>query len=126
VTRLTLTLTFYILHLTDFTAEEEVLLRFSLKESLYKAIHPYVQRFIGLRSVEIDPTDFGTASIQFVDEEFKEKIGIYSSSLTATMVANKEQSCILVVDRVKYKYITHWDKLCDHYCITAVKISIVK
>ncbi|CAM9623977.1 unnamed protein product, partial [Ectocarpus fasciculatus] len=44
-----------------FVSVEEVLLRFSLKEALFKAVHPVVERFIGMRDVEIDPHNDGTA-----------------------------------------------------------------
>lgn len=39
--------------------DEEVLLRFSMKESLYKALHPYLCHFIGFQQVEIQPAADG-------------------------------------------------------------------
>jgi 4'-phosphopantetheinyl transferase EntD len=39
----------------------ELALRFSLKESFYKAIDPYVRRYIGFHEVEVDPLEDGTA-----------------------------------------------------------------
>jgi len=37
-------------------AESEILLRFSLKESIYKAIHPFVRRYVSFQEVT-DGTD---------------------------------------------------------------------
>ena len=45
--------------------EEEVLLRFSFKESVYKAIHPYLARSVDFDEVEVDPTSDGGAIITF-------------------------------------------------------------
>jgi phosphopantetheine--protein transferase-like protein len=49
--------------LKDVTAEEEVILRFSFKEAIYKAIHPFMLRSIDFEEVEVDPSDDGTAKI---------------------------------------------------------------
>ncbi len=39
-------------------AESEILLRFSLKESIYKAIHPFVRRYVAFQEVRrMAPTD---------------------------------------------------------------------
>jgi len=43
------------------TRKRELLLRFSLKEALYKALDPYVQRYVGFLEVEVRPTKNGTA-----------------------------------------------------------------
>ena len=48
------------------TLEEEVLLRFSFKESVFKAIHPFVLRPVGFTEVEIQPRADGTAEIMFL------------------------------------------------------------
>ena len=48
------------------TAEEEVLLRFSFKESVFKAIHPFLLRPVGFTEVEIQPRADGTAEIIFL------------------------------------------------------------
>lgn len=45
------------------TEEEEVLLRFSLKESVYKAMHPLLCQFVGFQEAEITPNADGTASV---------------------------------------------------------------
>ena len=47
------------------TSEEEVLLRFSFKESVFKAVHPFVLRPVGFTEVEIQPRADGTAEIIF-------------------------------------------------------------
>jgi enterobactin synthetase component D len=38
-----------------------VTLRFSIKEAIYKAIDPYVRRYVGFTEVELDVSDDGTA-----------------------------------------------------------------
>ncbi|CAM9518792.1 unnamed protein product, partial [Chrysoparadoxa australica] len=43
--------------------DDEVLLRFSLKEALYKALHPYVQRYIGFKEVETTPKEGGSCQV---------------------------------------------------------------
>jgi len=45
------------------TEEEEVLLRFSLKESVYKAMHPLLCQFVGFQEAEITPHADGTATV---------------------------------------------------------------
>jgi enterobactin synthetase component D len=40
-----------------------VLLRFSLKESIYKAIHPWVQRYVSFHEAEVTPDPDGGAEI---------------------------------------------------------------
>jgi enterobactin synthetase component D len=42
-------------------SQRDMLIRFSLKEALYKAIDPTVQRYVGFHEVEVDPSDDGTA-----------------------------------------------------------------
>ena len=48
------------------SAEEEVLLRFSFKESVFKAIHPFLLRPVGFTEVEVEPSADGSASITFL------------------------------------------------------------
>ena len=52
--------------ITGISAEEEVLLRFSFKESVFKAIHPFLLRHVGFTEVEVDPRADGTAAITFL------------------------------------------------------------
>lgn len=40
-----------------------VALRFSLKEAVYKAIDPYLRRYVGFREVAVWPADDGTARV---------------------------------------------------------------
>ena len=47
------------------TIEEEVLLRFSFKESVFKAVNPYVKRYVDFSEAEIFPSSDGTAIIYF-------------------------------------------------------------
>jgi enterobactin synthetase component D len=51
--------------LQGITPEEEVLLRFSIKESLYKAMHPLICQFVSFQEVQIQPRSQGNADIQF-------------------------------------------------------------
>lgn len=56
------------------STEGEVLLRFSFKEAVYKAIHPFLLRPIGFMEVEVDPNVDGTAKLTFLlkgGENFK-------------------------------------------------------
>jgi 4'-phosphopantetheinyl transferase EntD len=44
-----------------------VLLRFSLKEAIYKAVDPFVRRYVGFREVEVWPGDDGEARVTVPD-----------------------------------------------------------
>jgi 4'-phosphopantetheinyl transferase EntD len=48
--------------LGDDARRHALLVRFSLKESLYKALDPFVQRYVGFLEVEVRPGDDGSAS----------------------------------------------------------------
>jgi len=48
------------------TPEEEVLLRFSLKESIYKAMHPLICHYVGFMEAEVQPLADGTATATFM------------------------------------------------------------
>ncbi|KAL7489296.1 hypothetical protein ACHAW6_014887 [Cyclotella cf. meneghiniana] len=43
---------------------EEVMLRFSLKESVYKAMHPVLCEYVGFQEAEVDPLADGTALVR--------------------------------------------------------------
>jgi 4'-phosphopantetheinyl transferase EntD len=43
--------------------DEEVLLRFSIKEALYKAMHPLICQYVGFREAEVQPKDDGSVDI---------------------------------------------------------------
>eukprot|EP00977_Amphora_coffeiformis_P010172 scaffold2363_cov159-Amphora_coffeaeformis.AAC.34 len=45
-------------------AEEEVLLRFSLKEALYKAMHPLICQYVGFQEAEVQPLANGTVHVE--------------------------------------------------------------
>eukprot|EP00542_Grammatophora_oceanica_P009370 CAMPEP_0194027244 /NCGR_PEP_ID=MMETSP0009_2-20130614/1415_1 /TAXON_ID=210454 /ORGANISM="Grammatophora oceanica, Strain CCMP 410" /LENGTH=304 /DNA_ID=CAMNT_0038666231 /DNA_START=196 /DNA_END=1110 /DNA_ORIENTATION=- len=51
--------------LKGISKEQEVMLRFSLKESIYKAMHPLVCQYVGFQEAEITPHQDGTASLVF-------------------------------------------------------------
>jgi 4'-phosphopantetheinyl transferase EntD len=42
----------------------EVLLRFSAKEAIYKALDPFVRRYVGFLEVEVTPRPDGTADVR--------------------------------------------------------------
>ncbi len=54
----------------------ELLLRFSLKEAIYKAIDPYVKRFVGFKEVTVTPNENGTATVQW---HLKKKEGPFTT-----------------------------------------------
>eukprot|EP00584_Thalassiosira_punctigera_P004861 CAMPEP_0172528720 /NCGR_PEP_ID=MMETSP1067-20121228/3016_1 /TAXON_ID=265564 ORGANISM="Thalassiosira punctigera, Strain Tpunct2005C2" /NCGR_SAMPLE_ID=MMETSP1067 /ASSEMBLY_ACC=CAM_ASM_000444 /LENGTH=457 /DNA_ID=CAMNT_0013312677 /DNA_START=173 /DNA_END=1546 /DNA_ORIENTATION=+ len=45
------------------SSQEEVLLRFSLKESVYKAMHPIICQYVGFQEAEVTPFQNGTAQV---------------------------------------------------------------
>ena len=51
--------------LPNIPIEEDILLRFSFKESVYKAIHPFLPRSIDFAEVEVYPNEDGTADLKF-------------------------------------------------------------
>lgn len=54
----------------------ELLLRFSIKEAIYKAIDPYVKRFVGFKEVTVTPNKNGTATVQW---HLKKKEGPFTT-----------------------------------------------
>lgn len=48
--------------------DEEVLRTFSAKEAIYKAIDPFVRRYVGFREVEIHREDDAKVTVRFVGE----------------------------------------------------------
>lgn len=46
--------------------DEEVLLRFSLKEAIYKAAHPLLNQYVGFQEAEVTPHANGTATCQWM------------------------------------------------------------
>lgn len=53
-------------NLQNVTKDEEVLLRFSLKESIYKAMHPLICQNVGFQEVEVTPNSNGTANVKYM------------------------------------------------------------
>ncbi len=47
----------------------EVLLRFSAKEALYKAVDPFVRRYVAFREVEVAPLPDGSAHVRLLLHE---------------------------------------------------------
>lgn len=47
----------------DVSADEEVLLRFSVKEALYKAMHPLICQYVGFQEAETQPLANGTVQV---------------------------------------------------------------
>ncbi len=41
-----------------------VLLRFSIKEAIYKALHPWLERYVGFQELSLDPLEDGSCHIQ--------------------------------------------------------------
>ena len=50
-------------HVEGVSRDEEVLLRFSLKEAVYKAMHPLINQYVGFQEAEITPKSDGTALV---------------------------------------------------------------
>jgi enterobactin synthetase component D len=55
-----------IAHLGASDRAREVLLRFSAKEAVYKALDPFVRRYVGFGEVAVSPRDDGTALVTAV------------------------------------------------------------
>lgn len=62
-------------NLPGITSDEEVLLRFSLKEAIYKAAHPILRQYVGFQEAEVTPHLDGTASCTwFLDNKADHRI----------------------------------------------------
>ncbi len=51
-------------HLAHAERQHEVLLRFSAKEAIYKALDPFVRRYVGFHEVSVTPHPDGTAAVR--------------------------------------------------------------
>jgi len=49
----------------NISTEEEVMLRFSLKEAIYKAVHPVINQYVGFQEAEVIPFENGTATVHW-------------------------------------------------------------
>jgi len=81
--------------LSNISRENEILLIFSFKESIYKAIHPVLKRKINFNEVEIEPLNNGTVKINWFLKTCE-----------------------------KFKTITNWIIFRDKYWITCVYCTI--
>lgn len=59
-----------IAHLAPLPHREATMLRFALKEAVYKAIDPIVHRYVGFTEVELDVHDDGKATVRLLLREF--------------------------------------------------------
>jgi 4'-phosphopantetheinyl transferase EntD len=57
-------------NLKGISKEVETLLHFSMKEALYKALHPYVHRHIGWDEAEVFPFDDGNVAVNLMLKDF--------------------------------------------------------
>ncbi|KAG7343967.1 phosphopantetheinyl transferase [Nitzschia inconspicua] len=53
-------------NLSGVSEEEEILLRFSLKEAIYKAAHPILCQYVGFQEAEVTPKSDGTATCRWM------------------------------------------------------------
>jgi phosphopantetheine--protein transferase-like protein len=91
--------------------DEEVLLRFSLKEAFYKAIHPLICQYVGFQEAEVRPESDGTASVRWnlksgADKRFKTVTGhwrrideFFLSSACVTLHDTVQDECIMKVNQ---------------------------
>jgi 4'-phosphopantetheinyl transferase EntD len=89
------------------TVEEEIMLRFSIKESIYKALNPLLRRFIGFHEVEVYPSSDGKAQVHF-----SLKPSISSELHTST-----------VLDPSKLGYSVIWKEFLGKYFITKIDVK---
>jgi enterobactin synthetase component D len=75
------------------------LLRFSLKEALYKALHPFVCRYIGFLEAEVQPVADGTAKVALLSSYFDGEF-----------------------ERVE----AHWRRVLPGYFLTSVRVKLNK
>ena len=59
--------------LNPFAHRDATVLRFALKEAIYKAIDPIVERYVRFTEVEVDVHDDGRADVQLLLPEFAER-----------------------------------------------------
>lgn len=101
-----------------------------MKESLYKALHPAALRFIGLREVEVDPADDGSAAFRFpggknilLQEAPLISSKVLKESKMGDIGTDKQRWYVGTLDnKMWFAYCASWVKLCGRYCITAVKL----
>ncbi len=113
---------------------EETLVRFSLKEAVYKALHPYVHRRIGFKEIEVYLHSTSN-TVTIVPLNIKCKDG-FSLTLhqeegngrqkkTSFKLENTSfnQSFIDNPDgKIQLQYVAEWIRYNSEYCISAVRI----
>lgn len=55
--------------LQSLTESQEVLLRFSIKESIYKAMHPLLCEYIGFQDAQVTPLDDGNVKVDILHDK---------------------------------------------------------
>jgi 4'-phosphopantetheinyl transferase EntD len=61
---------------TELDEEAQVLLRFSFKEAVYKALHPWLCRYIGFQECSVRPRKDGSAEIDLIMNE-RDNLGLH-------------------------------------------------
>lgn len=87
--------------LPSISMEEEILLRFSFKEAIFKALHPYLLRPIGFQEVEVYPSSDKSAALKFK--------------------LDSDHSC----SDMNFKYEATWTRFQDEYWLTCVRLQKV-
>jgi 4'-phosphopantetheinyl transferase EntD len=59
----------------------EVLLRFSAKEAIYKAVDPYVRRYVGFKEVGVTPRPDGSADVTWHLDPQENNEGLFDASV---------------------------------------------
>lgn len=87
--------------------DEEVLLRFSLKEAFYKAIHPLICQYVGFQEAEVTPHENGTATVRWklksgADDRFESVLGhwrrvdeFFLSSASVRLCDDQQDECVM-------------------------------
>lgn len=71
------------------SSAEEVILRFSLKESVYKAMHPILCQYVGFQEAEVTPRSDGTAKVTLnLTNGAHERLGIVVQSASWRMMGD--------------------------------------
>lgn len=132
------------------SVDEEVLLRFSLKESIFKALHPFICQPIGFHEVEVFPQSDGTAELKFqlvhkpsefvscITDELDKDEPAYINSMNEGIIdlddTKREENHIKpseVIEGTGYKvgsedtnisYKAYWMRFQESYWLTAVRI----
>jgi len=80
--------------LTSSERAGEVLLRFSAKEAIYKALDPFVRRYVAFREVSVSPRPDGSA-------EVRARLGPHAPALSIESRWTRRQGFVLTTARVR-------------------------